>query len=301
MNLTKIIYNHFSNSIKLFFIKRLNPDFVYREINGSLMKLAVHDQGICRELILIGSHEKKSTEYMKLIVKSEQTIVDIGANIGYFALLEKKQGANVIAIEPSIDNFETLKHNLKINSFNAEVHNLAISDYEGTTKFYISKACNRSSLYGEGKYEVCKVTTIDKLMKKRKIDLIRMDVEGSEMNILRGMKKTLEEGYLKHIFVEVHPVELREMGSSITEVLDFLDGYGYVIKKAYYESDPSGIKINSIKMLIDKAKSSGFFRTFTTSLRTIKLGKVFRDKESFVKNPHLENYPAEVFFEKVKK
>lgn len=298
MRIIKIIYNHLSNNIKLFLIKKLNRDFVYRKINGSLMKLAVHDQGICKELILTGTHEKKSTEYLEKIVKSGQTVVDIGANIGYFVLLEKRQGAKVIAIEPSVDNFEVLKHNLKINSFNAEVHNIVISDYEGTTKFYISEACNRSSLHGSGKYEVCKVTTIDKLLKKKNVNLVRMDVEGSEMSVFRGMEKTLEKGHLKHIFVELHPVELRERGSSIRESIDFLEKYSYVLKRAYYEADLSGIKVHSVKIIIKKALKEDFFKTIVTPFRTIKLEKEFKNKASFIKNPHFENYPAEIFFEK---
>lgn len=61
------------------------------------------------------------------------------------------------------------------------------------------------------------------------VDLIKIDVEGAELNVLRGMKSTLQN-YHPGILVEVHPQQLESFGFSSSAVIEFLSEFGYQIE-----------------------------------------------------------------------
>jgi len=180
------------------------------------MHLDLSDKGISRELLIFKKREYYGTDllYSGELIKSGNTVLDIGANIGYFALLESKivgPSGKVYAVEPSPVNYQRLNENIKLNKFNnIETFNLALGDKNGQAKMFISSRSNWSRLIEidmpDSINEVVDVDmlTVDEFLKdKQPPDLIRMDVEGYEINILKGMKDTLKNSNLK-IFLEFH-------------------------------------------------------------------------------------------------
>ncbi len=149
------------------------------------------------------------------------TILDIGANWGYYTLLAGaiNPSAQIIAFEPHPFWFEQLLNNIKVNEFkNVRVENLAVSDSSGNSTFYLGGSPGVSSLVKEYNQDEnpteITVNTISlaeyareqKFCKRRRIDLIKLDVEIYESAVLAGAKSILRR-FKPDIICEVLPDE----------------------------------------------------------------------------------------------
>ena len=124
-------------------MKILNKNFIIKKIYNYKLSLDLYDKGISRTLLLFGKRELEHKKMLEDIIKPEMTVLDIGANIGYYSLMMLKLIGNngkLIAVEPSPTNIEILKKNLSLNNFHdIEVHNGAISDVNSTKEFFYQK------------------------------------------------------------------------------------------------------------------------------------------------------------------
>lgn len=181
---------------------------------------------------------------VELIINSsinEQSVfIDIGAHIRKYTVQAATKGALVIAIEPDPVNFYYLRKNVNINNIDNKciLLNIAAYDTKRTLLFYIAGNSDSHSLYKGYRKRSIEVlgmpidTIIDKL-KLTKVDLIKIDVEGAEVHVLRGLLKTVNE-YRPKIIIEVFPQNL-----SVIEQM--FKGLGYkilfipvLIKDVYY-------------------------------------------------------------------
>lgn len=137
-------------------------------------------------------------------LSSDAVILDIGANIGATAVASSLIGAKVIyAFEPNPEAFLYLEKNIAANNAaSVEPHNLAVGAKEGKLSFFADQ--NSSSAghlvtgdtLGRHSMSEVKVTTIDKFSKNSnisRIDFIKIDVEGFEIDVLAGAKETISE------------------------------------------------------------------------------------------------------------
>lgn len=124
---------------------------------------------------------------------SAKYVVDVGANIGAFTCfcLEMASKAKVMAIEPEPDNLGILRSNVdRVDPARCEIVTKAVSDYEGTST--IDNKAGGSRLGNEGT-EV-EVTTIDSLLPvNQKIDIMKIDIEGSEVAVILSMPLSLRK------------------------------------------------------------------------------------------------------------
>lgn len=142
-------------------------------------------------------HENKIFEHeelnkIKQIKPNCKNILDIGACYGSYSLGLSKvfPNANIIALEPT-KNFILLEKNVKINNAkNIKLKKVAISNKEGYVRFSENVFANNSV---SDKGTKIKCTTIDKLKLKNKIDFIKLDVEGHELEAIEGMINTLKK------------------------------------------------------------------------------------------------------------
>ena len=235
-----IYYYHFNiiNQSKLPFLKK-----ELLEINGHPLSIIPGDKGISAQLLLYKTHEPLATQILTQVLREGMTCIDIGSNIGYYACLESKlvgTFGQVIAIEPSPKNFEFLKKNLKLQPIhNYQSFNFACGDSNGVTDFFVSDRSNWSRVVNNDeqravgdKTEIIKVklTTLDAFVQEQKfekIDLIRMDVEGYEIDVYSGMKETIKK-FNPMIQIEIHNIFL---GSEKTvNLLKNFRNDGYEIK-----------------------------------------------------------------------
>jgi FkbM family methyltransferase len=182
--------------------------------------------------VWIGSsfHEKTIKKYFSL---RDGVFIDIGANIGRYVIIVSKhlKSGSVIAIEPEKNNFEILKKNIGLNKLsNVILKNLACSDKVGKIYFYIDgfSSGGHSIKPKKGFRKIyVKTSRVDRILaelKIKRVDLIKIDVEGAEAEVLKGAIKTLKKYHPKIIFEAWEDKKLKI-------VKDILDPLGYRIEK----------------------------------------------------------------------
>lgn len=224
---------------------------VIREVNGFKMILHPIEPGIHRELFLYRKREYISTDFLLNgeVIKEGDFVLDIGANIGYYVLLESKlvgSSGKVYALEPISYNLERLIVNCKLNNIiNVRIFHLAASDKNGIIKIYIPRESNLCSTQFNPNINYIGVktvncVTIDSFLEKYgKPSLIRMDVEGHESKIIKGMYNTLD--FDVKLLIEIHGHLMTE--KEIKDMFIILREKGYEVKFAAVDHKHSFNKI----------------------------------------------------------
>ncbi|MBI5578837.1 MAG: FkbM family methyltransferase [Deltaproteobacteria bacterium] len=163
--------------------------------------------------------------------------LDIGANIGYFSLLLSSFAAgrgHVWAFEPAPDNFAMLLKNIKANRRgNITPVRAAVGAKTGQQFLYLSSAHSgdhRVYQPREGPRPAVPVDFValdDYFSSNRRIDLIKMDIQGAEGLALKGMPRILSQSPRPIILMECWPHGLQGAGSKVTDVLFQLSRRGY--------------------------------------------------------------------------
>ena len=127
-------------------------------------------------------------------IQNDDVIVDCGANVGelFLAVKEKNLDVTYMGFEPDKETYECLKLNVK-NEKNI-VHNIGLSNIEGSNNFYIDNEGGNSSFVDFGTSHSIKVDTktLDSFNIKKNIKLFKIDAEGYEPEVLSGSKNTLK-------------------------------------------------------------------------------------------------------------
>jgi FkbM family methyltransferase len=221
------------------------------EVNKSKMLLFPKKGGIDRDLFLHKKREILCTDHLigDGIVKEGDVILDIGANIGYYVLIESQLvGANgkVYAVEPVRGNVEVLKKNVRLNNLkNVSTFQLAFGECDEESTIYVSNLANLCSMnknFTGGKImgtQSISKETVDTFLKNRpQPSLVRMDVEGYEYEIFIGMLQLLR-GDLS-ILVELHPQFLSE---KLNEIFQILKQNNFCVRFAVFEAKVKENKI----------------------------------------------------------
>ena len=155
--------------------------------------------------------------------------IDVGAWAGKYSLLMSKTAKNVVSIEPDKLNFKFLKENIKLNKINnIQAVNAALTVSDGVKRLQVSWATAGHSLKegGPGYNVQCfSLSSILDEIKEQYIDLIKMDIEGEELKILRNIGNREFERIKKWI-VEVHSTERKD----IDDIHKIFDNQGYSIE-----------------------------------------------------------------------
>jgi FkbM family methyltransferase len=178
------------------------------------------------------------------VLREGDVFVDVGANIGYFALpLAKLVGSagQVLAFEPASDIAEQLRRSARVLGVEPwmTVHELALGSEDGSTSLradpeYPEDSTKRSLfiLKGPSVAEV-PVRAFDGLVASGAVDLsgglhaVKIDVEGGEMHVLAGMRQSLERHRPRMIVIETIETHLRRAGSAVADINEFMGGLGY--------------------------------------------------------------------------
>ena len=183
--------------------------------------------------IFFNVYEKNESHFIKSICFEGMNILDIGANIGYYtALFSQLAGdkGSVIAIEPDLESYKYLSKS--INSFNYKnvlSFRLAASDIKQKLPLFISKE-NRGDnrLYSTNqkrKTIMVDCLTVDELLEENKIenlDLIKIDVQGYEPRVLKGMINIVKSSKELILLSEFWPKGILEAGENPKEFLAML-------------------------------------------------------------------------------
>lgn len=225
-SLFKKISNILSGSglSKIYFLGKLYA-FIYRifvpedkllltEIEGIKLYVSGKDKARAHSFLVEDNYEPYQTQIFKGLIFPKMTFVNIGAHIGYYALLAAKLMKNqgrIFAFEPDPLNFNLLLKNIKLNRFtNISVFQKAISNKRGRAKLFLNqKDLGKHSLSfvnaESDNFVEVETATLDDFFKEKKIDLILVDAEGAEGIILEGGKETIKKNRKIKLIVEFWP------------------------------------------------------------------------------------------------
>lgn len=215
--------------------KLVNPkileDFTlpeYREYEkGLIRRFDGHDFAIFRtenraldeilqDFMLHKDYEPETTKIVKSVVKSDDVAVDAGASIGYFTLLLARQAKEVYSFEPTTNQFPVLEENVRLNGYqNVKLFNTALA--EETKKIRINANADFQGV------DVDAVALDDVLPEK--VDFIKMDIDGSEPQALKGLIKTIERNPQLKMIIECYPEYIKRLGHNPEDMLAILDKY----------------------------------------------------------------------------
>jgi len=178
---------------------------VEREIFGSRMLLDTDDSGLSADLWRDGTREWNCPEITASILKPGWTCLDIGANLGMYALMECKivgDTGHVHAIEPVRASTDILRQSLALNGYeNCTIHVTAVGNKDGRNHFLIRPQSNLCRMrwtqarpVGGDIVEVPEITldTFCGIHSIERIDFLRYDIESYEIELVEGAQKTLE-------------------------------------------------------------------------------------------------------------
>jgi FkbM family methyltransferase len=165
-------------------------------------------------------------------VAAGSTVVDVGANIGFFSLRFARwvgPGGHVIAIEPEQHNLDTLRRRVTRAGLDSAVDcvQAAAADRAGELRLALNPAHpGDHRIAAEG--EPIRAVTIDDLTvgDTRPVSLVKIDVQGAEMMVLSGARRVVAANR-PVLFIEVDDDALGEFGSSADELLRTVLGLGY--------------------------------------------------------------------------
>lgn len=219
--------------------KWLQPDHV--EINGLRLYLPARDEGVSDSLRFEKSWEPEVTAAFHQVIRTGMTVVDVGANIGYHALLAARlagPGGRVAAFEPDLDNIVLLNRNIAFNRCgNITVYPYAVGanlQYARISLCPSNTGAHSTAIsHGpEGEARRVVMVSLDEFLEPElHPDVLKIDIEGGELAALEGMKGLLRGKKLKTIFIECHPQILAQLGKNPEDVLGILRPYGFTIRQ----------------------------------------------------------------------
>jgi FkbM family methyltransferase len=241
--------------------------------NRKLIRMSTNQTNFVTKRIFWDKRGYLDFEYTPVFIKLIRKVscfYDIGANIGYYSLIAASENPSIRirCFEPAEGPLSFLNENVKLNGFtNIHVESLALSDHLGEIDFYEVKNTkytylkynlggegNAGSKANEGEYLITKIraTTLDEYFKSiddDKIDLIKIDTEGTEIGILRNASFVIET---------MKPIVICEtlFNRIEAELEELFISHGYF----FYHFNGKGLrKVNTIKRQSDDGIRDCFF------------------------------------------
>ena len=184
-------------------------------------------------------------EMTRHFVNTESTVIDIGAHIGTFAIPLATCVKKIIAFEPSPGHFTLLSRNADANGIHLQLINKALGSVEGRGALIVRNASNA----GTTTLVAGDTTTISTLdAEVTHADFIKLDVEGMELEVLRGGVKLIERARPVILF-EVHLSQLRAHGVSPRALEEFLTERGYRLYLPLENKNGALARVRSITLL----------------------------------------------------
>ncbi len=244
--LSNILPTRVCNSIKFRFLSQINATGkILNEVHPEVfLELDLSDW--LQRLYYLGFVEQSTFKIIKTLLPVGGTFLDIGANIGiYTCVMAHHVGStgSVIAFEPMLENLALLYKNIALNKFNnIEVQELALSNCPGNFNLYVPDSHQQGSsgctqVWNPGDWVsvgTTPVTTLDLVFQKERLDFIKIDTQGHELEILEGATSTIKQFY-PYILCEISQENRKQ-------VFDLVKAWDYAI----FSPTPDGFLSHSI-------------------------------------------------------
>lgn len=178
-----------------------NERIVETDVHHGRMYVDLADNGVSRTLYINGLYEPGLTEACSTIAEPGMTVVDVGANIGYFTIPFSEivgDSGKVYAFEADPRNADVLERNIRLRDCsNVEVSQVAVSDTSSDVEFQLSDdQFSRSRILDSSNttetVDEVETVTLDQELSES-VDLLKVDVVGAELKILRGAMGLIEQ------------------------------------------------------------------------------------------------------------
>jgi FkbM family methyltransferase len=190
--------------------------------------------------LLANSFENAELRFVERFLKPGMTVVDVGAHHGLYTLLASKlvgPTGKVIAFEPSPRERQRLTQHLRLNGLkDVQVETCALGSDEGSAELYLADGANdwcnslRKPVESASSRVVVQVHRLDDMLsrsKLRKVDFLKLDVEGAELDTLKGASKLLSENLRPVVLVEVYDIRTMPWGYKAKEIVRHLSRFNY--------------------------------------------------------------------------
>ena len=175
----------------------------------------------------------EEVQFIMKILRDRDTFVDVGAGIGDYSLIAagKIKKGKVYAFEPVDSSLKNFRENIRINEFQdrIKVFENVVSEKTGNERFVCETVSEVSSIGRKGLGKLKKAISLDnfaKVEKIKRINFLKIDVEGAEMKILRGAKGLLMAKKVDYILFEINK-KSKNYGYRPDDLIRLLSGYGY--------------------------------------------------------------------------
>lgn len=188
--------------------------------------------------IYLGAYERLETQLVAELLRTGMTVVDVGANVGYYtALAASRVGSTgrIFAIEPDARAFAGLEKLVSRNHIPARAFNFGLGEKSGEEHLYLSpdNRNNTPTMIAEDGFAPRATVPIRRLddcldeWRVDQVDLLKIDVEGWEPRVFKGASQALASGRIKAILCEFNDYWLRAGGSSPQALWKMLTGFGF--------------------------------------------------------------------------
>lgn len=218
-------------------------DILVTEVAGMIVGVPGNEWRMAAYHAFRGVMEPGLTKYFCTLIKPGTVVVDVGANVGIYTLLAAKllEGTGKIySFEPTPRIYEILQDNVQVNSFLelgiVHLHQLAVTDRSGKVRLSIfNNDSGHNTLFSYGKpdneIEVTTTSLDEILATQERVDIVKIDAEGAEPLIVRGMQQVIKRNPKIRILLEFAPVHLKRAGSNPLELLDEFASLGFDIRR----------------------------------------------------------------------
>ncbi len=212
--------------------------FTTRKDNIRMTFNGLDRRGVPFDILNFDCYEKEDENVLFSLLQDDAVILDIGANIGWYSLLFSKRLplAKIYSFEPIETTYRHLITNITLNKAdNVFPYNIGLSEKEGSSIYYYfpggAVLASEKNLLSCPKAQeiVCKVELLDKIVstyKINKIDLIKCDVEGAELSVIKGGLNSIKT-YLPILFIELFERWSIQFNYHPNDVINLLNELGY--------------------------------------------------------------------------
>ncbi len=210
-------------------VARTGKKGLERVINGTdLILIAPQFRNITER------YEPETWHSLMREIRPGDTFADVGVFIGLYTIaVANRVGAagRVVSFEPDFFNYLAAKNHVELNNLEDRIDLLrtAVGDVDGTVQFQDGGDMAHVAAEANERTSTVECVTLDRFFTARRVDVLKIDVEGYEEKVLLGAHNLLksETRGPRAIYIEVHPYAWPELGTTSKSLLDLLDRCGY--------------------------------------------------------------------------
>jgi FkbM family methyltransferase len=185
-------------------------------------------------------HEEVTSHLIMKLLRGKRCFLEVGANLGWFACLAGRVlgDGRVVAFEMDEQNFRLLQDNVATNRLhNVVTVQAAVADNNGVARYLRTTPYSRAGYHllldskpERGDIVETRTITLDSYAQRNSVrpDVVKIDVEGAEVQVLRGMRTMLKRD-APSLVVEVHPERMAELETSSADLVMLLQSSGYKV------------------------------------------------------------------------